>query len=635
VSYDLTIVCNRIVFPDSEFDARKGKGEPPDPPVCICAIEIDQHGREIEHHLAAPYPARPPWDRGDPFLAVGFALSAEAGSFLHENWPFPLPAIDLYAEYMVLHNSEMSRSGDSKQPGPTLIEACRRYGVAGMDKAHKEDMRALAYSKTDHTPEEIALLQDYCLEDCRMTMKLFEVMRPHIDLLRAPTRAAFMMEIERMRWAGIPIDVPIYRLTEQRAPTAVAKMREELNRKLGADVYYQDVFKRRTMFQVMRRNGIPIPVDPKTGKESCATKLIKSMIETYPLLKDYYEDKRMIDALKNLKLEIGADGRNRFWLNPFGTKTGRNNPSTNRALFGLPHTMRSFMRPGPGMALAQVDYGSQEVGIAAALSGDPTLIADYRRGDVYREFAAASLGVLNPTEQQRQIYKATVLGRIYGLGAASLARNLGTSRTQPERILDQMRARYPVLSAWLERVTTKAAHIVPIVCVLGWSLTATGRPGEERTFLNFPMQANATELMRLVIIYAGAKGLRLIGCAHDSFLIEDTIDRIEGSAAKLQEVMRTVSRDLLGGFELRADCKPNRDIVRHPDRFIDKRELEDGMRHWNRLMALITEGAGDGRSADYRRTSTETAPIGGEERREKEQASRLQAAVGKAARAVG
>jgi DNA polymerase family A len=441
VSDDREIVCKRIVVVDSEFDAKKGKGEPPGPPVCICAIEIDQQGREIEHRLAAPYPARPPWDRGDPFLTLGFALSAEAGSFLHVSWPFPLPAIDLYAEYMVLHNSEMSRGEDSKQPGPQLIEACRRYRVVGMDKAYKEDMRALAYTKTNHTPEEITLLQDYCLDyDCRMVMRLFNAMLPRIDLLRAPIRGAFMMEIERMRWAGIPIDVPIYRLAEQRAPATVARMREELNRKLGADVYYQDIFKRKTMFQVMRRNGIPIPVDPKTGKESCATKLIKSMIDTYPLLKRYYEDKRMIDALKNLKLEIGADGRNRFWLNPFGTKTGRNNPSTNRALFGLPHTMRSFMRPGPGMALAQVDYGSQEVGIAAALSGDPTLIADYRRGDVYREFAAVALGVLNPTEQQRQVYKATVLGRIYGLGVASLARNLGLSKPQAERILDQMRA---------------------------------------------------------------------------------------------------------------------------------------------------------------------------------------------------
>jgi DNA polymerase family A len=529
VSDSREIVCNRVVSIDSEFDAKKGQGEPPGPPVCICAIEIDQDGRETEHRLAAPYPKRPPWERDDPYLAVGFALSAEAGSFLHMDYPFPMPAIDLYAEYMVIHNTEMSRGGDSKQPGPTLIQACQRYGVTGMDKAYKEDMRSLAYTKTDHTLEEIALLQDYCIEDSRMVMRLFGAMLPRIDLLRAPVRAAFMMEIERIRWAGIPIDMPTYRRAERRAPAAASKMRHELNHKLGAEVYFQDVFKRKTMFQVMRRNGIPIPIDPKTGKESCATRLIKSMTETYPLLKEYYEDKRMIDALRSLKLEIGSDGRNRFWLNPFGTKTGRNNPSTNRALFGLPHTMRSFMKPRPGMALAQADFGAEEVGEAAALSGDPVLMVDYKSGDPYRQFAAAALGVLNPTEQQRQVYKATVLGRIYGLGAASLARNLGISKSQAERIIDEMIARYPVLNAWLERVTTKAAHCVPITCTLGWSLTATGRPGEERTFLNFPMQANGAELMRLVIVRAGASGLRLIGCAHDSFLIEDTIDRIEDS----------------------------------------------------------------------------------------------------------
>jgi hypothetical protein len=50
--------------------------------------------------------------------------------------------------------------------------------------------------------------------------------------------------------------------------------------------------------------------------------------------------------------------------------------------------------------------------------------------------------------------------------------------------------------------------------------------------------------------------------------------------------MRQASRDLFGGFELRADCKA-RDIVRYPARFIDKREMEASMRHWNRLMELI------------------------------------------------
>jgi DNA polymerase family A len=575
----------------------------------LCAIEIDQDGRVTEHRLAAPYPASPPWERNDPYLTVGFALSAEAGSFLHAGLAFPKPAIDLYAEYMTIHNTEMSRGEGGKQ-SVNLIQACQRYRVAGMDKAYKEDMRSLAYTKINHTPEEIALLQNYCLEDCWATLRLWRAMRCHIDLLRAPIRGAFMMEIERVRWRGIPIDVPKYRLAERQAPLVVPKMRAELNRKLSAEIYYQGVFKRETVFQVMRRNEIPIPIDPKTGKYSCATKLIKSMIETYPPLKHFYEDKRMIDALKNLKLEIGADGRNRFWLNPFGTKTGRNNPSTNRAVFGLPHTMRSFIKPPPGMAIAQIDYGTQEVGIAAAGSGDPTLIEDYKTGDVYRRFAADALGILNPTEQQRQIYKATVLGRIFGLGVNSLARNLGISRAQAQRIIDQMVARYPVLDAWLERVAIKAAHCVPITCALGWSLTATGRPGEERTFLNLPMQGTAAEIMR--VVFVRASHLPLIGCAHDSFLVEDTIEHIEATVAEIQEIMRKVSRDLLGGFELRADCKPT-DITRYPDRFIDKREREDKMQHWNWLMTLIGGDDDDGRSAYRRHGDAEISAMVSEE----------------------
>src|SRR5262245_29547755 len=592
MSSDREIVCSRIVFPDSEFDAKKGRGEIPGFPVCICAIEINENNQIIKHRLRAPYPCRPPWDRGTPYLTVGFALGAEAGSFMHAfpNWSFPSPAIDLYAESMVINNSErVKAAGDeSTQAGPSLIQACRRYGVATMDPIYKEKMRELAYSKTNHTPEEITELQEYCLEDdCASTLRLFLAMLPHLDLLRAPIRGAFMMEIERIRWRGKPIDVDLYREVKQYTPVILPKMRQDLNRKLGAEVYFAGVFKRRTMLRLMRQHNIPIPINPKTRKESCATKLIKPMIETYPLLKDFYEDKRMIDAIKNLKLEIGSDNRNRCWLNPYGTKTGRNNPSTNRELLGLPHTMRSFMKPGPGMAIAQVDIGNEEIGIAAARSGDPVLMEDYRSGDPYLQFAAAALGVLKPTKQQRQVYKSCVLGRIYGVGPGTFARNLGISKAEAQRILDQMAARYPVLNAWLERVLVKAAHCVPITCVLGWSLKMTGKPGEERTFLNFPMQANAAELMRLIIVRAGH--LPLIGCAHDSFIVEDTIERIEQTVAELREIIREASRDLFSGFELRADYKPEIDCVRYPDRFVDEREREDGMRHWNWFMALIEE----------------------------------------------
>jgi hypothetical protein len=123
----------------------------------------------------------------------------------------------------------------------------------------------------------------------------------------------------------------------------------------------------------------------------------------------------------------------------------------------------------------------------------------------------------------------------------------------------------------------------------------TGRiwaAGRGADVLNFPMQGNESEILRLVFARAG--DLPIIGCAHDSFILEDRADRIEQTVWEMQEIMRAASRDLLGGFELRADCKPDEDITYYPNRFIDKREREDGMRHWNWLMQLIEEAENDG-----------------------------------------
>ena len=174
------------------------------------------------------------------------------------------------------------------------------------------------------------------------------------------------------------------------------------------------------------------------------------------------------------------------------------------------------MRAGPAAHHALVDQAATWVGAGVGGSSAPRRSASpphcrrsgaegrLRIGDPYRQFAAVALNILKANQQQRQVYKAAVLGRIYGLGVASLARNLRVSTAQAQRIIDQMNARYPVLNAWLQRVLTKAAHMAPIVCTLGWKLAPSGRPGEERTFLNFPMQANGAELMRLVIVRAGA-----------------------------------------------------------------------------------------------------------------------------------
>ena len=161
------IVCNRFVSCDSEFDAKKGQGEPPGPPVCICAVEIDSQGRVTEHRLKAPYPAMPPWEHGPrSIFAIVFAGSAEAGSYMHVV-AVSAAVIDLYAEYMVIHNTEMVRKaarGESKPPGPSLIKAASAIGVKGWTRTTKTTCGRSPIPRPITRRKRSRLLQDYCIE---------------------------------------------------------------------------------------------------------------------------------------------------------------------------------------------------------------------------------------------------------------------------------------------------------------------------------------------------------------------------------------------------------------------------------------------------------------------------------------
>ena len=77
-------------------------------------------------------------------------------------------------------------------------------------------------------------------------------------------------------------------------------------------------------------------------------------------------------------IPIGRDGRNRPSLFPFCTATGRNAQA--KSLFNAHAGMRSFMVFPPDKIGAYLDWRTQEVGVAAALSGDPALMDAYRGG---------------------------------------------------------------------------------------------------------------------------------------------------------------------------------------------------------------------------------------------------------------
>ena len=289
------------------------------------------------------------------------------------------------------------------------------------------------------------------------------------------------------------------------------------------------------------------------------------------------------------RLAIGSDNRNRCLLSAFSTKTSRNAPSNAKFLFGPATWIRSLIRPEHGMALAYVDFASEEMGIAAALSGDANLLDAYRSGDPYLSFAKLT-GLAPPDATKathgevRDRCKTMVLGTLYGMQAKLLAYRVGCSLCEARELLRLHRATYRRFWDWVDLVITSAVLTGSIGTVFGWRF----RVGEEfnpRGLGNFPMQSNAAEILRLLCCMATEAGIRVCAPVHDALLIEAPADAIGDEVARVQGMMATASSVVLGG-ELVLGSDAN--IVRWPDRYSDPR----GRLMWATVTRLVAEVEG-------------------------------------------
>jgi hypothetical protein len=202
------------------------------------------------------------------------------------------------------------------------------------------------------------------------------------------------------------------------------------------------------------------------------------------------------------RLPIGRDGRNRPSLFPFGTATGRNAHS--KSPYNAHAGMRSFMVIPPGSIGFYLDWRSQEVGVAAAESGDRNLIDDYLGGDVYHALALLC-GLTTESDPirwkkhnraQRDRMKPLQLGINYGMGVPSLARGLDRHPLIASEIIERHKRRYPRFWQWRAVMVQAATLERRMKSVGGWPLHLTHSPNQ-RTLYNFPMQSGGAEMLRL------------------------------------------------------------------------------------------------------------------------------------------
>ena len=566
---------NEVWLVDFEFSAPPGECQTV---RCMAAREF-KTGRTIriwEDELKMM--AIPPFSVGPETLYVAYYASAEMGSHLSLGWPMPENLLDLFAEFRNLRNGVYVPSGFG------LLGAMICYGLDAIGTAEKKEMRDLAIRGGPWTSEEKRALLDYCESDVVALDKLFPKVLPNMDLERALLRGRYMKAAARIEFAGVPIDTS----TLGRFRDGWQDIQDELIKRVDVEygVFDGRTFKRDHFREYLVRNGIPWPTLP-SGQIDLSDNAFKEMARSYPQIALLRELRQSLSKMRLSGLAVGQGGRNRCLLSAFRAKTGRNQPSNKRFIFGPSAWLRGLIKPEPGYGIAYVDWSQQEFGIAAALSRDPLMMKAYQSGDPYLAFAKQA-GAVPPDgtkkshPNERNLYKQCVLAVQYGMGARSLAARIGQPEIVARDLLDLHRKTYKVFWAWSDACLDYAMLHGKLWTVFGWELH-TGLNPNPRSIRNFPMQANGAEMLRLACCFVTEAGISVCAPVHDAILIEAPLDELDETIFKTQGLMMEASAIILDGFRLRSDVE----VYRYPDRYMDKR----GVKMWGIVNEILDEKA--------------------------------------------
>jgi DNA polymerase I len=574
-----TVPFSEVWICDFEFQA--GEGERPSP-LCMVAREVKsgQCVRMWQSELLATPAA--PFSTGRNAVMVAYSAHAELQCFKALGWRFPFNVVDLYAEHLVSVNGwELQRS---VLPSRSLLSAMAFRGISTMEGARKDAMRKLILERDSWSETEQADILDYCSEDTASTARLLDRMASHIDWPAALLRGRYSGALACMEWTGVPLDADLYK----KLSVNWCFLKEKLIKAVDADygIYDGTVFRRGRFANYLQRHKIPWPRLP-SGALALDGDTFKDQARAFPILNPLRELMSTIAKLRLTDLTVGSDGRNRVFLNPYGSVTGRNQPSASEFIFGPAVWLRGLIRPGPGCGIAYCDWTAQEVAVSGALSGDEQLMEDYCSGDIYMRFAiAAGLapeGATKATHREvRDLCKILFLATNYGQTAHGLAARLGITAGEATHLLWLHHDRYRKLAEWSQLAVDDALLGGEMRTKYRWTRAVREKAaGNGRSLQNWPIQAAAGDMLRIACIAATEAGISVCCPVHDALLVEGPADRIEEIAAATCRLMERAGQAVTGGLAVRAEAK----IVHWPDRYADDR----GVAVWDKAMSALAE----------------------------------------------
>jgi hypothetical protein len=518
---------------------------------------------------------QPPYSLDANALFIAYYASAEMAWHLALGWPLPANVLDLYAEFRNQTN------GLSLPRGAGLLGALAWYGLDSIEAAEKKAMQELAMRGGPWTAAEKQALLDYCESDVAALARLLPAMAPQLDMPRALLRGRYMKAAACIEHNGIPVDTHTLTLLKNHWADIQTHLIREIDKDYG--VFEARSFKAARFAEWLVRNDVPWP---RLASGALALDdTFREMARSHPKVAPLHKLRVALSQMRLSELAVGQDGRNRCLLSAFRARTGRNQPSNNRFIFGPAVWLRGLIKPEPGYGIAYVDWSQQEFGIAAALSNDPRMQEAYLSGDPYLAFAKQVSAVPDDATKQshkaqREQFKACVLAAQYGLAEASLAQRIGQPVVYARELLRFHRGTYRAFWRWSDDAVDYAMLHGKVWTVFGWTVH-TGTNPNPRFLRNFLMQANGAEMLRLACCLLVEVGIKVCAPVHDAVLIEAPLEPLGDSIQKTQQILEEASAIVLKGFRLRSGVE----VFRYPERYMDDR----GVEMWERVQGVLSE----------------------------------------------
>jgi len=260
--------------------------------------------------------------------------------------------------------------------------------------------------------------------------------------------------------------------------------------------------------------------------------------------------------------KIAPDGRIHTWFRQTETRTGRIS-STEPNMQNIPvrtelgAQMRKFFTAAEGKTLIDADYSQIELRVMAHLCGDENMTEAFNSGeDIHTSTAAQvfDMPLFMVTPEMRSAAKAVNFGIIYGIGAFSLAKDIGTSVAKAKKYIADYLAKYPKVNEFMETTVDNAfkdgyvttmfgrKRRIPELSSSNKMLQAAGK----RIAMNTPVQGTAADLIKIAMInvYNRLKAekldAKLILQVHDELIIESDLSCADRCAELLKEEMQGV-----------------------------------------------------------------------------------------------